>query len=146
MFSKYLKPNNKPPGELGTWVRCQRLAGLAVVAVALAVELVVELVEAVALALVVGMVALGRLVVGVVAKTLQNRHCFDNVERVQDPFDAVATVRRDHFHCLCQRLESVEAVVLRVNHFHCRRCASSHLRRVLLRERLSTRPPTAGGS
>ena len=49
MFSKYLKPNNKQPGKIGTWVRCQRLAGLAVVAVALgcalgwAVELAVEL-------------------------------------------------------------------------------------------------------
>ena len=37
---------------------------------------------------VVGMVAVGTSM-GVVAKTLQNRHCFDNV---QDPFDAVATV------------------------------------------------------
>ena len=102
------------------------------------------LVVEVAVALyVVGMVAVGTSV-GVVAKTLQDRHCFDDV---QDPFDAVATGRRHfHVHCLHIRLESVEAVVLRVNHFHCRRCASSHLRRVLLRERLSTRPPTAGGS
>ena len=47
------------------------------------------LVVEVAVALyVVGMVAVGTSV-GVVAKTLQNRHCFDDV---QDPFDAVATV------------------------------------------------------
>ena len=59
----------------GNWVGCQRLAGLAVVAVALgcqrlaglAVELAVELA-----------VALGTrsLVVGVVVKTLQNCHRF----------------------------------------------------------------------
>ena len=60
-------------------------AGVLVVEVAVALD-------------VVGMVAVGtRLVVGVVAKTLQSRHCFDNVGGVQDPFDAVATGRR-HFH------------------------------------------------
>ena len=113
--------------------------GLAVlvVAVAVAVELAVELLAAlpflpcfamawspagvlvveVAVALyVVGMVAVGTSV-GVVAKTLQNRHCFDDV---QDPFDAVATGRRHfHVHCLHLRLESVEAVVLCVNHYRC---------------------------
>ena len=56
------------------------------------------------------------LVVGVVAKTLQNRHRFDEV---QDPFDAVF-----HFHSLHLWLESIEAVVLRVtrrvNHFQSR--------------------------
>ena len=48
------------------------------------------------------------LVVGVVAKTLQSRHRFDEV---QDPFDAVF-----HFHSLHLWLESIEAVTRCVNH------------------------------
>ena len=87
-----------------------------VVAVAVAVELAVELVVELAMALdVVGMVAVTRIVVGVVTKTLQC-HCFDDI---QDSFDAVF-----HFHSLHLWLESIEAVVLRVtrrvNHFSAR--------------------------
>ena len=74
---------------------CQRLAGLAV-------ELAVELA-----------VALGArsLVVGVVVKTLQNRHRFFWLS--VDSVDAVANVRRNHFHCLIlrQRLESTPLVL-----------------------------------
>ena len=101
---------NKKKHRRGNWVGCQRLAGLAAVAVALgcqrlaglAVELAVELA-----------VALGArsLVVGVVVKTLQNRHRFFWLS--VDSVDAVANVRRNHFHCLIlrQRLESTPLVL-----------------------------------
>ena len=83
--------------------------------VEVAVELVVELAMVLDVAgMVAATVAVGSsLVVGVVAKTLQNRHRFDEV---QDPFDAVF-----HFHSLHLWLESIEAVTRRVNHFHSRK-------------------------
>ena len=107
MSNRWSMPNTN---RRGNWVGCQRLAGLAVVAVALgcqrlaglAVELAVELA-----------VALGArsLVVGVAVKTLQDRHHFFWLS--VDSVDAVADVRRNHVHCLIlrQRLESTPLVL-----------------------------------
>ena len=104
-------PNKKPPGKLGKG--CHRLAGLAVVALALAVELAVELA-----------VALGTrslVVVGVVVKTLLSVGV-DSVDAVAhvanvDAVAHAANIGWTHFDCLIprQRLEPTRESTLRQN-------------------------------
>ena len=98
----------------GNWVGCQRLAGLAVVAVAVAVDahgagLAVELAVDMAVAL-----GARSLVVGVMVKKKRHRMCWQSLDSV----DAVAKVCWNHFHWqsltqstplvlqLCQRLDA----------------------------------------